>query len=258
MKTKAHFIAPELLNPTNPIEVCLIGAGGTGSQVLTALARMSYSLQALGHAGFQVSLWDDDLVTEANRGRQIFAECEVGLSKASALITRCNRFFGTGWKGINKKFDNQSGQAKTAIYISCVDTASARFEIAEVLKGATGGSHYANMPRYWLDFGNGKDTGQVILSTIGSIKQPKSENFFTVDSLPFVTEEFGELLRQSDGNDLPSCSLAEALERQDLFINSALAQMGCSLLWQLFRNGYTLQRGMFLNLEDFKTLPLPL
>ncbi len=258
MKTKAHFIAPELLNPTNPIEVCLIGAGGTGSQVLTAVARMSHSLQALGHAGFQVSVWDDDTVTEANMGRQLFAECEVGLSKAAALTTRCNRFFGMGWKAVNKKFDSQSGQAKAAIYISCVDTAAARFEIAEVLKEATGGSLYANAPRYWMDFGNGKDSGQVILSTIVNIRQPKSEKFETVDSLPFVTEEFGELLRQSDGDDLPSCSLAEALERQDLFINSALAQLGCSLLWQLLRNGFITHRGIFLNLKDFRAAPLPL
>lgn len=258
MKPKVHFLAPELLNPTNSIEVCLIGAGGTGSQVLTALARMSHSLQALGHAGFQVSVWDDDIVTEANRGRQLFAECEVGLSKASALITRCNRFFGTGWKAVNKKFDSQSGQAKAAIYISCVDTAVARFEIAEVLKGATGDSHYANAPRYWMDFGNGKNSGQVILSTIGKVKQPKSEKFETVESLPFVTDEFGEMLRQSETDDLPSCSLDEALERQDLFINSPLAQMGCSLLWQLFRNGFTAHRGCFLNLSEFRAAPLPL
>jgi len=258
MKPKTHFIAPELLNPTNPIEVCLIGAGGTGSQVLTALARMSHSLQALGHAGFQVSLWDDDIITEANRGRQMFAQCEVGLPKAIALITRCNRFFGTGWKAVNKKFDSQSGQAKAAIYISCVDTVAARFEIAGVLRDANGSSHYANTPRYWTDFGNGKDTGQVILSTIGSIKQPKSEMYETIESLPFVTDEFGELLRQSENDtDAPSCSLAEALEKQDLFINATLAQMGCSLLWQLFRSGMTTQRGLFLNIAEFRAVQLP-
>lgn len=258
MKPKAHFIAPELLNPTNPIEVCLIGAGGTGSQVLTALARLSHSLQALGHAGFQVSVWDDDIVNDANRGRQLFAECEVGLSKATALITRCNRFFGTGWKAVNRKFDSQSGNAKAAIYISCVDTAAARFEIAEVLKAAAGGSHYTNIPRYWMDFGNGKDTGQVILSTIGSVKQPKSGQSETVGTLPFVTQEFEDLLKQSENDtDAPSCSLAEALEKQDLFINSTLAQMGCSLLWQLFRSGMTTQRGLFLNIDDFRTVPLP-
>ena len=256
MKAKAHFIAPELLNPTNPIEVCLIGAGGTGSQVLTALARMSHSLQALGHAGFQVSLWDDDLVTEANRGRQLFAECEVGLSKSVALITRCNRFFGTMWKAVNRQF-NADASMRAAIYISCVDSVAARFAIAEALQREDGRQHYANIPRYWMDFGNGRDTGQVILSTIGKVKQPTSGKFGTVESLPFITEEFGELLRQSETDDTPSCSLAEALEKQDLFINSTLAQAGCSLLWQLFRNDMTNNRGCFVNLRDFRTSPLP-
>lgn len=257
MKPKAHFIAPELLNPTNPVEVCLIGAGGTGSQVLTALARMSHSLQALGHAGFQVTLWDDDLVTEANRGRQLFAECEVGLSKSAALITRCNRFFGTMWRAANRQFDADANM-RAAIYISCVDSVAARFSIAEALQRADDRKHYANIPRYWMDFGNGRDTGQVVLSTIGNVKQPSSEKFDTVGSLPFITDEFGVLLRQSETDETPSCSLAEALEKQDLFINSTLAQAGCSILWQLFRNGMTTNRGFFLNLSDFRAAPLPL
>ncbi len=255
-KVKAHFIAPELLNPTNPISVCLIGAGGTGSQVLTGLARMSHSLQQLGHAGFQVSLWDDDIITDANRGRQLFAECEVGLSKSAALITRTNRFFGTTWKAIEKPFTIDTATGRTAIYISCVDTAAARFGIAEVLNNLDVSPYRDNIPRYWMDFGNSKNTGQVILSTIGTIKQSASEKFETVDSLPQVTAEFGELLTQGDSEDLPSCSLAEALEKQDLFINSVLAQMGCSLLWQLFRQGLTLERGCFVNLGNFRSQPL--
>ncbi|WP_417367261.1 PRTRC system ThiF family protein [Flavobacterium beibuense] len=257
METKnAHFIAPELLNPTNPISVCLIGAGGTGSQVLTGLARMSHSLQQLGHAGFQVSLWDDDVITDANRGRQLFAECEVGLSKATALITRTNRFFGTAWKAIEKPFTTDTATGRNAIYISCVDSTAARFGISQVLDDLDLSTHRTDTPRYWMDFGNSKDTGQVILSSIGKIKQPKSEKFDTVESLPFVTEEFGELLHRSDNDDTPSCSLAEALEKQDLFVNSVLAQMGCSLLWQLFRKGYTEQRGVFVNLGNFRTVPL--
>jgi len=109
-----------------------------------------------------------------------------------------------------------------------------------------------------MDFGNGKDTGQVVLSTIGKVKQPNSEKFEAVDRLPLATEEFGELLRQAEtDSDTPSCSLAEALEKQDLFINSALAQMGCSLLWNMFRNGMTEARGMFLNLKLFKANLLP-
>ena len=77
--------------------------------------------------------------------------------------------------------------------------------------------------------------------------------------LPYVTEEFGELLLQSETeDDTPSCSLAEAFEKQDLYINSALAQMGCSLLFGLFRDGLTENRGFFLNLKNFHSQPIKL
>ena len=98
-----------------------------------------------------------------------------------------------------------------------------------------------------------------MLSTIGNISQPKSEKYKTIENLPFVTEEFGELLKQSEKEDnTPSCSLAEALEKQDLFINSTLTQMGSSLLWNLFRNGLTENRGFFLNLKNFQSQPIKL
>lgn len=75
---------------------------------------------------------------------------------------------------------------------------------------------YRNTPKYWLDFGNGKFTGQAILSTVGKLQQPNSEKYESVAHLPFVTEEFGELLKQSESeDDTPSYSLAEALEKQD-------------------------------------------
>ncbi|MFC2692688.1 MAG: hypothetical protein ACFN23_04810, partial [Capnocytophaga gingivalis] len=61
-----------LLNPTNPIKVHLIGAGGTSSQVATALARINHALVALGHAGLSVTLWDNNLVSPANLSRPLF------------------------------------------------------------------------------------------------------------------------------------------------------------------------------------------
>lgn len=262
-KTKMHFTDPYLISPTNPITVNVIGAGGTGSKVLTALMEINHSLTVLGHAGLSVRLWDDDIITNANLGRQRFAQSEVGLYKSVALINRTNRFTGTNWKAETVKFRRDSfgklpSNSKATIYITCTDSARSRFEIAEILKYSRR-AHHRDDPKYWMDFGNSQHTGQVVLSTVGEIEQPKSKKFETVERLPFVTEEFGELLHQSEKHDdTPSCSLAEALEKQDLFINSALAQMGCSLLWNLFRNGMTDTRGFFLNLKNFQSQPLKL
>ena len=264
-KKKVHFVDNSLIYPTNPITINLIGAGGTGSQMLTALARMNHALTELNHAGLSVRLWDDDVITEANLGRQLFAESEMGFHKSVALINRANRFFGTNWKAETRKFEKDTlgkvqKNMESVMYISCVDNVKSRFEIAEMLDGLKESrGYYRNQSKYWMDFGNSQFSGQVLLSTIGDIKQPNSEKYETVENLPFVTEEFGELLKLSElEDDTPSCSLAEALEKQDLFINSTLAQMGGSLLWSLFRNGLTENRGFFLNLKNFQSQPIKL
>jgi PRTRC genetic system ThiF family protein len=264
-KIKAHFTDNELLNPVNPITINVIGAGGTGSKVLTALIEMNDSLIALGHAGLSIRLWDDDKISDANIGRQRFAKSEIGLYKSVALINRANRWAGTSWKAETRKFawdalGNLPENAQANLFISCVDTVKARFEIAEILKELCSRHHYSSdRPKYLIDFGNSKDTGQVLLSTIATIRQPSSEKYQTVGNLPLITEEYADLLKQSEAiDDTPSCSLPEALEKQDLFINGTLAQMGCSLLWGMFRNGLTYYRGFFLNLKDFRAQPIPL
>lgn len=261
-KPKVHFTDNYLLEPTNPISVNLIGAGGTGSKVLTALMEMNHGLNELGHAGLSVRLWDDDLVSNANLGRQRFAESEIGSYKSVALINRANRFSGSDWRAETIKFErDRLGRipdgAKANIYLTCVDNIKARFGVAEILKELKNRAQLRDSPKYWMDFGNGQQSGQVLLATIGSIRQPDSEKFETVAQLPFVTDEFGTLLQESEQrDDTPSCSLAEALEKQDLYINSSLAQMGCFLLWSLFRNGMTPYRGFFHNLKDFIAHPI--
>jgi len=261
-RAKIHFTDNYLLNPTNPITINVIGAGGTGSKLITALMEMDHSLLELGHAGLFVRLWDDDIITNANLGRQRFSECETGLHKSVALVNRINRCEGTNWKAETRKFERDSlgrlpEHAQATIYITCVDNVQARFGVAEILKELSNRRYHRDEPKYWLDFGNSQHTGQVILSTIGEIQQPNSEKYETVANLPFVTDEYGELLKQSEqSDDTPSCSLAEALEKQDLYINSSLTQMGCSLLWNLFRRGMTEYKGFFHNLKDFRTHPI--
>lgn len=263
VKTAVHIVEKTLINPYNPIIVNLIGAGGTGSQFLTALGRINHALIALNHPGLIVKVFDDDKVEEANLGRQLFSTAELGLHKAVALVNRINLFFGTNWKAIPERYDLKTLNiapelAMAEITVSCVDTVKARFEIADLLsKIYNSRKHSYHHPLYWMDFGNSRDIGQCIISTIGEIEQPASRKFEVVSRLPLVTEEFKELLKSSEkGDNTPSCSLAEALTQQDLFINSALANLGASLLWQLFREGMLVNRGFFLNLKDFRTTPI--
>ena len=173
-KTAVHFTDNYLISPTNPITINVIGAGGTGSKLITALMEMNHSLIELGHAGLFVRLWDDDIITNANLGRQRFAGSETGLYKSVALINRCNRWAGTNWKAETVKFEKDKfgrlpENARAIITVSCVDNVQARFGVAEILKEVSYRRHYQDEPKYWLDFGNNQDTGQVLLSTIGEL-----------------------------------------------------------------------------------------
>ena len=94
-KDSLHGQLPAETLPSVTIHVA--GAGGTGSQVIANLARMNVALQALGHPGLHVTVFDPDIITEANIGRQLFSEADLGQGKATAAVTRVNRFFGTTW-----------------------------------------------------------------------------------------------------------------------------------------------------------------
>lgn len=263
-KTNIHFLDNYLASPTNPIRVIVIGAGGTGSKLMTALMEINHSLLELEHPGLDVHLWDDDMITSANVGRQRFAESEKGLYKAQAIINRLNRWSGTNWKAVTKKFESDSHgnipeNSGASIYISCTDTVASRFEIAEILnKLSKGYGNHRDKVKYWLDLGNTKFTGQGILSTIGKIEQPTSKKFTTFSQLPSIVSEYGNSLKSLEQQDnTPSCSLAESLLKQDLFINSTIAHLGASLLWNLFKTGMTEYRGFFLNLQNFRSQGIP-
>src|ERR1039457_5234490 len=89
---------------TSKCSVVLIGCGGTGSQVLSGLARLHLSLIALGHPGLDVHAYDPDTVSNSNVGRQLFAQSDVGLNKASVLVNRLNMYYGLSWKATPSKF----------------------------------------------------------------------------------------------------------------------------------------------------------
>ncbi|EHB91922.1 PRTRC system ThiF family protein [Alistipes indistinctus] len=257
--TRAHFSDSYLLNPQHPVTINVIGAGGTGSQVVTSLARMDQALRTLGHCGLSVRVYDPDLVSESNIGRQLFGEADLGLNKAQCIITRINRFFGSDWQAETTHYPQEEDNTSANLFITCTDSVSSRVNLARLLKSTGRGNSYTDYatPLYWCDFGNAQKTGQIILGTIReNIEQPKSKKFQTIQRLPCVTDyvkSYGTIKDEDSG---PSCSLAEALNKQDLFVNSTLAHLGCSLLWKLFREGLILYHGLYLNLDTLRVNPI--
>lgn len=259
---KIHYTDKYLLNPYHPVTVFVVGAGGTGSQVITNLARMSIALQALGHPGLHVTVFDPDTVTGANIGRQLFNETELGLNKAVALVTRINRFFGYTWEAkgnrypLRQKHDKDNPELANII-ITCTDNIRSRLDLWRFLKKyRENKSNNEKSPIYWMDFGNGQTTGQVLIGNIRhKIAQPVSTEYHPIPKMNVITEEVSySTIKEKDSG--PSCSLAEALQKQDLFINSMLAQIGCNLLWRMFREGRTLYRGAYLNLDTLRVNPI--
>ena len=169
-------------------------------------------------------------------------------------MERINRFYGTNWESINHKFVIDETLPQFNIIITCVDNIQIRKDIQKSKFSKTQNSNPYYRCYYWLDFGNGDNYGQVILGTMNHINQPtKSEK--SVEILPTVIEKFTENeLKQN--NDEPSCSTLEALNRQELLVNSSLAEFGMNILWKLFRTYKISQSGLYMNLNTMTVNPI--
>ena len=228
---------------TRPVNVDVVGAGGTGSQMLSGLARLHRALLAVGHpGGLDVTVYDPDHVSAANVGRQLFYDADIGQSKADVLVHRLNQCFGTAWCAQNKRFALEHSH-RIDLVIGCVDSAASRRTIHQLCT--------QRRVSYWLDLGNRAGDGQCVLG------EPLQGRDWYM-RLPTVMDLFPELLDESRiEDDAPSCSLAEALERQELFVNQAIATAALQLLWQLFRYGEIPYHGLFVNLARGSTTNLP-
>lgn len=246
MKHKVH---PELI--TRTINVVVVGAGGTGSRVIEGLACLHRAIKAKGHPfGLKVTVIDPDTVSEANVGRQAFYPCDVGRSKAHTLVNRVNMALNgeAVWTASCSMVTSETSLQDAQIVIGAVDNRKARLSILRALENAGGGT------RYWLDLGNRVSDGQVILGEVTSRKRKTDDR----ERLPHAGELYPDLIDpgMETADDAPSCSLAEALERQALFINPAVCVQAMNLLWLLLTKGELQFHGAFINLEFGTVLPL--
>ncbi len=242
-----HQVQSAMLRTYYQPHIVLVGAGGTGSQILTGLARLDRALRALGGQGLKVTVYDDDLVSESNVGRQLFYPADVGQNKAVTLVTRVNAAFGISFEAVPARFTKEvRNMSSIDIIIGAVDTRSSRKEIREFI-----GHHRV---RYWMDLGNRQADGQIVL---GECLQDGGRDWHM--RLPMVHELYPSILDPDDpADDIPSCSLAEALEKQSLFINQSMATHALALLWKMFREGAVDYSAVFVNLDTGTVNTLPI
>ena len=239
-----HHIHPELLE--RQVRVLVVGCGGTGSAVVAGLPYLHQALLARGHpGGLHVTVMDGDRISATNCVRQPFARSEVGQNKAIVLVNRLNLFWGVKWDAVPTHLKpgtyisrSYSGDDLRAhIVVGCVDTRAARAVVRDSV------STWSTVS-YVLDLGNNSDSGQFILG------EPLNErNRRSRLRLRSAWELFPEIVDPTlDDDGQPSCSAAAALERQEPFINSTLAQHALALLARLFRYGGISYHGGFVSL----------
>ncbi len=253
METIKHYAPKYFMNPVHKIKVLIVGAGGTGSQVLTSLARINSTLIALQHPGLHIILMDDDRVSQSNIGRQLFSPADTGRYKCEVLIERTNRFFGLNWEAIPQRF---TAGVNCNILMTCVDNMDTRIQILELFNRYCKNTNHKNENNklyYWMDFGNANKIGQVVLGSYPIDQQGLKD---TNGLLPTIFDLFPSFKDQKTTDNEPSCSMAEAISKQDLFVNSILAQFGCDILWKLLKDKVIDVHGIFMNLETMNVKPI--
>ncbi|MCZ2156651.1 MAG: PRTRC system ThiF family protein [Bryobacterales bacterium] len=240
-----HTLDPELLRRC--VRVLLIGCGGSGSAIASGLPYLHQAMIVAGHpGGLHVTVMDGDVISATNCVRQPFCSSEIGLYKAVVMVSRLNLFWGLNWSTVPEYLTSQTDLSNFDIVIGCVDTRAARQVIHAKVQGMR------SRVAYWLDLGNSADSGQFVMG------QPlNSRNRRSAQRLPTAPELFPEIIEASLDNDgAPSCSAIEALDRQEPFVNQALAFHALALLTRLFRYGQIDHQGAFVNVRENRVHPL--
>ena len=257
-KENIHYAPQYFIEPVHPITIAVIGVGGTGSLVVPRLARLDYVLKELGHPGFHVTAYDGDIVEINNVGRQNFNKNDIGDYKSANIIQKVNMTFGLDWDASINYIENHI--PKKNIIITCVDNVELRTTIHKenAVHRNTNRDDYEKQ-FYWLDCGNGKDFGQVVLSTFQKIIQPTESIYNCVGSLPSVIDMYGDLSQfdKEEVQGIGGCSMAESIQKQDVFINDEIAIQAVKIIQQLVRNLRIQFHGTIVNQEKNKVIGIP-
>jgi PRTRC genetic system ThiF family protein len=218
----------------------IIGGGGTGSFAALNVARLCFEMRERGKA-VELTIIDPDRVEANNIPRSNFCAAEIGRFKAQTLAERISQAWGLETGYACERFDYEKhikprkdgGSKQMTIFVGCVDNHLARREINRALQKSEPYYSTEAPNAWWIDGGNGKFSGQVLIGSTAKIEA--AENYFATPSicrvLPAPSIFHPELLEPETANPRPRESAASAascpelvrLGEQSLNVNNRVA-----------------------------------
>ena len=227
-----YYIPENIIKNNHKTKVCLIGCGGTGSNLLPEISALSLNLIELGQLGLDISVYDFDIVEQSNIGRQKFYQSDLGRNKAEVLASRINRSYGDNIKAYDKKI-LVTDISDFDIIITAVDNVSTRKLIHKTFYETFTNQAF----KIWIDIGNGKFSGQIITAINGNENTPTC-----VDLFPDMKDTESE----------PSCSTRQSLRKQNFTINKFMAIFTAQILSDIFINRQLDYSQLYVNFKSMK------
>ena len=220
--------------------IVLVGCGGTGGFLAEAVCRLLLGRKA------QLYLVDPDRVEPHNVARQCFDRADVDRFKAEVLVERLARRFGREIGYSVLPFDRElhaqvfgDAHSRLSLLVGCVDNAAARRALATALDERGGSYSYPHSRQsvWWLDTGNGRNSGQVLL---GNATKPERLRGAFLTSAGLCRALPAPSLQRPDLFDAPpepgprpDCADAVATGEQGPTINQVVAAIAASYIEKL-------------------------
>lgn len=230
------------------IGLVLVGCGGTGSWLAPGVVRVGRLLAEKFGKEVTITFFDPDVVEEKNVYRQNFCQAEIGRNKADVLAYRYGLAWGMEITAMEKAFEpGMWARSRVNILCGCVDNPMGRKAIRQAL---TQGD-------WWLDCGNTKSYGQVLLGAGGS----RPEDPFALPGLcswlPLPSERHPELVDVWEGApqiekpaESLSCADMAMLDSQGLAINLRVAAEATDYLVRMLLTKDLRKMSTYMDLES--------
>ncbi len=218
-----------LLGEVRDMHLYLVGAGGTGSALADALARLLFHARQKG-MHINLTIIDPDIISEVNLGRQRFCQAEVGYEKSLSLSLRLNAAFGLDIRAIPAPFQPEmvlptgthayhfNNNTTKKLIIGAVDNPEARQSLAQTVEVGHGNV-------WWLDAGNAYENGNVYLgNAVERQHLSVDEALWVCNGLPSPAIQDPALLQPNPA--LPddiSCAVRTLRDEQALMVNTFIA-----------------------------------